>query len=656
MRRSEGKSAEEFRRGGRLAQLSHTHEPSSRSFAVGFGTLTVGVPRYAIARRALRGNITFVSLIRSGGGFHVVHSSLRRWSVCAVVSFLAALIGCRADAPPTATTPLETTVEEQADGPAWFEDVTDRVGLNFIHDPGDVSKYHMYQCVGSGCAIADLDGDGRPDLVLLTNAGVDSKSTNKLFRQKADGTFEDVSAGSGLDFPGRNMGIAIGDVNNDGRPDIVITQVNSTRLLLNQGNMKFVDVSVEAGVNNPLWGTSVALLDYDRDGWLDIFIVNYVDYDPSWPCLSAAGSRDYCAPKVFHGTASKLFRNRGGELAKQPDRKKPRIAFEDVTVKSRIGERAGPGLGVAVFDCDGDGWPDLFVANDGKPNHLWINQRDGTFSEEATTRGAASTMLGHSFAGMGVAVGDVDNDGLVDLYVTHLTSETNTLWKQESRGQFRDVSAAWGLNATRWRGTGFGTLMADFDNDGFLDIAIANGRVSREAESLKKSGLATHWAPYGERNQVFANSGGKKFQDVSHNNPAFCGYHTVARGLACGDVDGDGSLDLLVNAVGEKARLLKGVAPNRGHWIAVRAFDPIANRDAIGAEVIAEAGGVRRVRIVTSSDSFLSAGPAVAHFGLGSASTVEAFEVIWPDGSHERFTGLPAGRQHTLRKGTGQKL
>ena len=170
-----------------------------------------------------------------------------------------------------------------------FEDVTDRVGLNFVHDPGDVSKFHMYQCVGSGCAIADLDGDGRPDLVLLTNAGPDSKSTNKLFRQKADGTFEDVSAGSGLDFPGLNMGVAVGDVNNDGRPDLVVTQVNGTRLLLNLGGMRFADVTAEAGIVNPMWGTSVALLDYDRDGWLDIFVVNYVDYDPSWPCMASRG-------------------------------------------------------------------------------------------------------------------------------------------------------------------------------------------------------------------------------------------------------------------------------------------------------------------------------------------------------------------------------
>ncbi len=552
--------------------------------------------------------------------------------------------GCRPAAP------VEAPAADAPGGPAWFEDATDRLGIDFTHDAGDVAKYHMYQCVGSGCAIADLDGDGRPDLLLLTNAGPQSTSTNKLYRQRDDGTFEDVSAGSGLDFPGHNMGVAVGDVNNDGKPDLLVTQVNGAKLLLNLGGMKFADVSAEAGIVNPMWGASAAFLDYDRDGWLDVFIANYVDYDPSWPCLAATGERDYCAPKVFHGTASKLFRNLGAGRAKTQ-----RVAFEDATVRSHVGDRPGPGLGVAVIDVDGDGWPDVFVANDGKPNHLWVNKRDGTFAEEAMSRGVACTMSGQSFAGMGVAAGDIDNDGLPDFYVTHLTSETNTLWKQGPRGQFRDVTPEWGLAATRWRGTGFGALMADFDNDGFLDIAVANGRVAKEAVPRKKPVLAPHWEPYGERNQLLANTGAGKFTDVSPNSPAFCGYHTVARGLACGDIDGDGAPDLLVNAVGEKARLLRGVAPGRGHWVAVRAVDPALNRDAVGAEVAAVAGGVRRVRVIASSDSFLSAGPLTAHFGLGAASAVESFAVTWPDGARERFPGGPADRRLELRKGSGRK-
>jgi hypothetical protein len=538
--------------------------------------------------------------------------------------------------------------DESNDGPAWFEDATDRLGIHFTHDPGPVEKYWMFQAVGSGCAIHDLDGDGRPDLLLLTNGGPESASTNKLFRQRADGAFEDVSAGSGLDFPGWNMGIAVGDANNDGLPDVVITQYTGTRLFLNLGGMKFADISAEAGIKNPLWGTSAAFLDYDRDGRLDLFICNYVGYDRSWPCRSASGEADYCAPMVFHGTASKLFRNRGAADGK-------RVAFEDVSVASRIGELTGPGLGIAVADFDGDGWPDVFVANDGKPNHLWMNRRNETFAEEAATRGVAYTRMGHAYAGMGVALGDVDNDGLLDLYVTHLTSETNTLWKQGPRGNFRDATLDAGLTATKWRGTGFGAVMADFDLNGSMDIAVANGRVQRESPARDKPGVAAHWTPYAERNQLLANAGGGRFQDVSPHNRAFSGYFTVARGMACGDIDGDGAPDLLVNAAGEKARLFRNVAPNRGHWIVIRALDPALKREALGAEVAVTAGGVRRVRVITSADSFLSAGPPVAHFGLGAGSIIEAVEVTWPDGMKESFSGGPADQIRVVRKGSAPK-
>jgi hypothetical protein len=261
--------------------------------------------------------------------------------------------------------------------------------------------------------------------------------------------------------------------------------------------------------------------------------------------------------------------------------------------------------------------------------------------------------MGQAYAGMGVAVGDVENRGFLDLYVTHLPHETNTLWRQETRGHFRDVTPDWGLSNTRWRGTGFGTLMGDFDNDGWLDIAVVNGRISRETSPRKKPGLAAHWEPYGERNQLLASAAGKKFRDISWNNPAFCGYYTVARGLACGDLKGDGGLDLLVNAIGEKARLFKNIVPNRGHWVEVRAFDPLLNRDAIGAEIVVRSGSVRRLRVIGSGDSYLSASPLQAHFGLGSVDRVDEYEIKWPDGTGERFAGGGVDKRIELRKGTG---
>ena len=471
------------------------------------------------------------------------------------------------------------------------------------------------------------------------------------------GPSRNVTAGSGLDFAGWNTGIAIGNVNNDGKPDLLITQVHGVKLLLNLGGMRFVDVAAEAGLVNLRWGASAAFLDYDRDGWLNAVIVNYIDYDPSIRCTAPGGYPDYCTPHGFAGTASTLFRNRGRELAKDANPKKPRVAFEDVTVKSRIGEKPGPGLGVAVADFDGDGWPDIFIANDGAPNHLWINRRDGTFAEEAMKRGVARTAMGKAYAGMGVAVGDVDNRGLLDLFVTHLPHETHTLWLQGPRGAFRDETAAWGLASGIRRGSGFGTVMGDFNNDGWLDVALVNGRISRDTATADRPGLSAHWAPYGERNQIFANREGKTFRDASANHPSFCGYYTVARGLACGNVDGDGGLDLLVNAIGEKARLFKNVAPNRGHWVAVRAVDPSLNRDAIGAEVVARTGTLRRLRIISSSDSYLSASPLVAHFGLGAAERIDDFVVTWPDGVRERFPGCPVNpsKPIELRKGSGRR-
>jgi hypothetical protein len=532
-------------------------------------------------------------------------------------------------------------------GPAWFTDVTDQVGLDFIHDAGPVGKHFLPETFGSGAALFDFDGDGRLDLYVLTNGGKESKSINRLYKNMPDGTFNDVTEGSGLGIGGRNMGVAIGDVNNDGLPDVLVTQYGGIKLFLNRGNGKFEDVTEAAGLNNPLWGTSAAFLDYDRDGWLDLVIVNYIDYDPSWPCTYLSDKPDYCSPNVFPGTASRLFRNLGATKDGKG------VRFDDTTLASGLGRRAGPGLGVVCADFNGDRWPDIFIANDGKPNHLWINQKNGTFKEEAVVCGIAFDGMGKAQAGMGVALGDVNGDGLFDLFVTHLTIESHTLWQQGPVGLFRDGTGDAKLMWSRWHGTGFGTLMGDFDHDGALDIAIVNGRIARD-KAMVNAALGPHWGWYAERNQLYANDGTGKFTDVSARNPAFCGTPNVARGLVSGDVDGDGALDLIVTAIGGRVRLLRNVVPERGHWLKVRCLVGDPGRDATGAAVAIEAGKRRWVRPYNPAESYLCSSAPIAHFGLRDVTRVDTIEVIWPDGSRERFAGTAVDQQVVLRQGQGQ--
>ena len=500
----------------------------------------------------------------------------------------------------------------------------------------------MPQSMGNGAALIDFDQDGRLDLYLLNGGGPASTSVNRLWHQEADGRFRDVSAGSGVDVAGFGSGVAVGDVTNDGLPDLFVSEYGGLRLFVNDGGGRFHDATADSGLAGRGWGSSSSFVDYDRDGWLDLVVANYVVYDAGSICYAHDGTRDFCAPAEFPSASATLFRNTG---------RGPTPHFEDVSAASGLAALPGAGLGVLCADFDGDGWDDIFVANDQQPNRLWINRHDGTFVDEAVLRGVALTVIGATAANMGVAWGDVDADGLSDLFVTHLEMETHTLWKQGPRGAFLDQSAAAGLVGAE-RSTGFGTVLADFDLDGDLDLAWVNGRVF-SGPPAPAGTVPPFWLRYAQPNSLAENDGTGRFRSVAATNGAFCGRPNVARPLCAGDIDNDGDVDLVAGTTAGRVLLLENVAPRHGHWLTVRAIDPALQRDAIGAVVTVTAGGKTWQRHLQPGSSYLSSHDPRAHFGIGETETIDALEVLWPDGTRERFPGGNADRALVVRRGEG---
>jgi len=537
----------------------------------------------------------------------------------------------------------------------WFENVTESRGLTFRQQSGPTTAYFMPQVMGSGVGVLDANNDGRLDLLLLQNAGPESGAGHELFLQSSDGRFRPhplngIKAGYG-------MGVAVGDVDNDGWVDAYLSQFGGGILLHNLANdasgtwLAFEDATKVAGVEHPLWGTSTSFFDFDRDGWLDLAVVNYLDYSPSRSCAPGSGRSDYCHPNQFRGAAMKLFRNRGRDAAGKW------LGFVDVSDASGVASKPSSGLGLVCADFSDDGWPDIFVANDARANHLWINRRDGTFQEEGLARGAAYDGAGRPPSNMGVALVAWPGAERFDVFVTHLSEESHTLWRQDVPGRFRDATSAAGLAAPARRGTGFGTIAIDFDHDGHLDLAVVAGRVSRSRvpTARVRADLPEFWREYAEPNQLFQGLPGGTFKDVSPSHPEFTQPADVMRGLAWADLDGDGAIDLIGSSIEGPARLLRNVAPKAGHWLIVRAYDPLLKRDAYGSKVSIRAGGTTRTASANPGQSYCSSGSPFAHFGLGATAIVDEIRIEWPNGERETFPGGPADRMLTLEKGRGRK-
>lgn len=534
--------------------------------------------------------------------------------------------------------------KSEPSSPALFTDVTGRSGLHFVHDPAVDGTYFMPESIGSGGAFLDYDNDGDLDILLLNGArrgDTGPPLNSRLFRQEPASKFQDVTESSGLINTGYGMGVAVGDLDNDGDVDVYITNYQEDVLFRNNANGTFTNITKEAGITNSNWGTSAVFFDYNRDGYLDLYVATYVKFDPALTCTDRAGRQDYCGPASYRGLPDVLYRNNGNGT------------FTDVSVESGITASPGKGLGVVSADFNRDLYPDLYVANDQEPNFLWINKKNGKFEEQATLWGSAVNALGQAEAGMGIALGDADNDDNFDLFITHLRNETNTFYRNNGDSGFQDDTAASGLGGPSLPYTGWGTGFFDYDHDGDLDLALVNGRVTR-GPLLTAHNPPSYWDHYAEPNMLFENTGDGRFRNVSEKTGKFSSEIENSRTLAFGDVDNDGDVDLLVTNEGGPARLYYNDVPKRGHWLMIRALNPALHRDAIDARVTVFASGKKWNRLINPGYSFLTTNDPRAHFGLGTANAIDKIVVQWPDGALESFPPPAVDRFVTLMKGKGK--
>ena len=544
-----------------------------------------------------------------------------------------------------------------------FTDVATAAGIEFTHFNGMTGNFTIAEITGQGVGVVDYDGDGDLDVYLVQGALLGKNMSeavfpwrgsdlprDKLYRNdlvvQDDGTrklhFTDVTGSSGIAGGGYGMGVTTGDYDNDGLIDLYITNLGPNRLYRNVGDGSFEDVTAKAGVDDPRWSTCAAFVDYDRDGDLDLFVSNYVDFEtaPTRECYAPSSARDFCGPDAYNPVPDRLFRNRGDGT------------FEDVTTKAGIHKAFGAGFGVVAADFNRDGWIDIYVANDGDPNQLWLNNGDGTFRNDALWAGAAVNSAGKAEASMGVDADDFDEDGDDDLFMTHIMEETNTLFVNDGTGLFEDRTSAAGLASISLGKTGFGTGWFDFDNDGWLDLLILNGAV-RAIDERVRAGDAY---PLGQPNHLLRNTGKGRFEVASDRAGATFPLIEVSRGAAFGDLDNDGDTDVVVANNNGPTRVLLNQIGARNHWLGLRLVLAGVDRDALGAKVeVRTAGGATRWRRVRTDGSFCSSRDPRLLVGLGAETAVKEVKVTWPGGRQEVWSNVPVDRYTTLREGSAPK-
>jgi len=532
-----------------------------------------------------------------------------------------------------------------------FKEVAAEAGLSAttVFGGKEANRY-LLETTGTGVALFDYDGDGFLDVFLVNGTTLEGfpkgkEPINHLFRSRGNGTFEDVTARAGVGASGWGQGACTGDYDNDGHEDLYVTYYGQNRLYHNRGDGTFEDVTARAGLldKRTRWGTGCAFLDYDRDGRLDLLAANYIDLDlaraptPDSGLCRYKGVKVACGPPGLTGGKNVLFHNRGDGT------------FEDVSDKSGITKASGTyGLGVSTLDFDDDGWVDAYVANDSNPSALYRNNHDGTFTDVAVTSGCAYSQDGKPQAGMGVAIGDYDHNGTMDIFKTNFAGDTSTLYANSGQGFCDDRTFAAGIGVnTRW--LGWATAFVDLGNDGWLDLFLANGHVYPEVAQLKTE------AAYAQRKVVYVNRGNGRFEDVTEQLGAPATTPRAARGAAFGDVDNDGDVDIVISNVNAPPDLFRTDTEAGRHWLLVKLTGTTSNRSAIGARVGCTAGGMTQWEEVRGGGSYISQNDLRVHFGLGETTKVDRLWVRWPSGLEEEWRELAADQILPLREGSGRK-